>query len=235
MASINRYTAVVPDDPEAFYIRGKIQQQMAPDEPRKAEPYFQKAIELKPDFAEAHLALGMVAYKAGEWQLAVNHFKIGLSTASRKQRKIILPEIYAAMFTKDIDLMIKLFVLAIAVVTVALLDGCASLWQQVEGRSEAAHCSIQMPEGWMRLSSDAYQLVSKDGPYLQYILLNEQPVTQGFQYTRRKIQADMLPNELAEVVISNLQGDPCVGQLRIIANEPAMVCGAEGFRLMFTY
>ena len=139
------------------------------------------------------------------------------------------------MPTKDCDLRIKFFVMAIAIVTVVVLDGCASLWQQVEGRAQATHCSIQMPPGWMRLSTNAYEMVSKDGPYLQYILLNEQPVTQGFQYTRQKVRADMLPNELAEVVIANLRGDPSVGRLRLIDNEPALVCGADGFKLVFTF
>ena len=75
----NRYTGAVPDDPEAFYLLGQLQQHREPDAPRKAESYFQKAIELKPDFAAAHLALGMIEYKAGEWALACSHFELGLA------------------------------------------------------------------------------------------------------------------------------------------------------------
>lgn len=87
----------------------------------------------------------------------------------------------------------------------------------------------------MRLSTTAYEMVSRDGPYLEYILLREQPLTQGFQHTRRKIDAGMLPNEAAQVIIDNLKADPAIKQLTIIANEPAEVGGREGFRLVFTY
>ena len=87
----------------------------------------------------------------------------------------------------------------------------------------------------MRLSTPDYEMVSRDGPYLEYILLRELPLTRGFQHTRRKINAGMLPNEAAQVVIDNLNADPAIKQLTIVANEPAVVGGWEGFRLVFTY
>jgi hypothetical protein len=122
-----------------------------------------------------------------------------------------------------------------ALLVTIILVGCSSTWLRVRGPVQTPSCSIQMPEGWVRLNTEAYEMVSKDGPYLEYILLREQPLIQGFQHTRRKLNSRMLPNEAAQVIVDNLKADPVIKQFRLIANEPADVGGQEGFHLIFTY
>jgi hypothetical protein len=121
------------------------------------------------------------------------------------------------------------------VLTAILVGGCTPLWQTVQGPVETPDCSIQMPHGWMRMSTNNYEMFSKDGPYLQYIILQEMPLNQGFQYTRRKLNSFMLPNEIAEVIVDNLKADPEILRFKVISNAPTNFCGFEGFVVVFTY
>lgn len=125
--------------------------------------------------------------------------------------------------------------LCMATLVTLLVAGCSSTWQRVRGPAQTQSCAIQMPEGWVRLNTEAYEMVSKDGPYLEYILFQEQPLTLGFHHTRRKLNDGMLPNEAAQVIVDNLKADPGIKQFRLHANEPANVGGREGFRLVFAY
>lgn len=115
------------------------------------------------------------------------------------------------------------------------ISGCAAVWQPTHGRLEKPGWSMQIPAGWMRLTTPSYDMFSKDGPYLQYILVQDRPLSQGFQFTRRTVEADMLPHEMARVIIDNLQADPQVRDFTLLANGPAMVGGRPGFKLIYTY
>jgi hypothetical protein len=118
---------------------------------------------------------------------------------------------------------------------VAIPAGCATIWQPVDGHLQTACCIIEIPRDWMRLTTPTYDMFSRDGPYLQYILLQERPVATPFRYTRQKMEAAMLPHEMARVVIDNLSMDPHIRDLRLLENGPAMVGGQPGFKLIFTY
>jgi len=118
---------------------------------------------------------------------------------------------------------------------VATLGGCATIWQPVDGHLKTACCTIEIPGGWMRLTTSNYDMFSRDGPFLQYILLQERPVAEGFRYTRQKMEASMLPHEMARVIIDNLSVDPHIRDLRLLENGPAMVGGQPGFKLIYTY
>lgn len=118
---------------------------------------------------------------------------------------------------------------------VLLLAGCATVWQPVQGRLETATWSIQVPDGWVRLTTPGYEMLSKDGPYLQYILIQETPIDKGFRYTRRVVTQDMLPHEMAGVVMDNLRADPQIMDLVLAENAPAMIGGQPGFKLVYSY
>ncbi len=78
-------------------------------------------------------------------------------------------------------------------------------------------------------------MLSKDGPYLEYILIQSRPLAQGFRFTRQKLDPDMLPHEAAQLITDNMRSDPMIRQWRLLASEPAMVGGHSGFRLTYSY
>lgn len=87
----------------------------------------------------------------------------------------------------------------------------------------------------MRLVTPAYEMFSKDGPYLQYILIQHRPLSQGFQFTRQNIEGGMLPHEMARVLIDNIHSDPLIRNFKLLSDVPAKVGGRAGFRLIYTY
>lgn len=78
-------------------------------------------------------------------------------------------------------------------------------------------------------------VLSKDGFNLQTIKLTKRPLEREFKYTQKKLTTGMLPQEAAEIVLDNARADPQVVDLHIMENGPAIVAGAPGFKLNFTY
>jgi hypothetical protein len=124
--------------------------------------------------------------------------------------------------------------LAIAMVIAGLLTACAS-WTTAPSQLEAPQWSIDIPKGWMRFSTPDYDMLSKDGPYLQYILIQARPVEQPFRFTHRKLASGMLPHEAAQVVMDSLYSDPKIRQFSLIRNQPVTLDRFMGFRLEYSY
>lgn len=79
------YSKVHNHDHQAVYLKGKIEQHRQPGNTTIAAAYFQKAVDIKHDFAPGHLALGMMHYKAGRLQTARRYFETGLELAPDNQ------------------------------------------------------------------------------------------------------------------------------------------------------
>jgi hypothetical protein len=116
------------------------------------------------------------------------------------------------------------------------MTACAT-WIPVEGPYESAshRFSIVLPEKWMKLKTDDYLLLSKDGPFLQYVLVQQRHTDKAFRHTRKKLRKGMLPQEAAQVIIDEIASDRSVLSFQMIGNFPASVNGYDGFRLAFTH
>ena len=87
----------------------------------------------------------------------------------------------------------------------------------------------------MRLTTDDSEMFSKNGPYLEYIFLQSKPLNQGFRFSQKKMQTDMLPHEAAQLIIDNMQADPRIHAFKLITNEPVKISNHLGFKLTYTY
>lgn len=87
----------------------------------------------------------------------------------------------------------------------------------------------------MHLRTQGSEMLSKDGPYLEYILIQSRTLAQPFRFTNQKLKRDMLPHEAAQVIADNMRSDPLIRQLRFLSCQPAMVGGHAGFRMMYSY
>ena len=126
-------------------------------------------------------------------------------------------------------------VIVVWVVASLMLTACAGPWHTPPNQLSEPQWSITSPEGWMHLSTQESEMLSKDGPYLEYILIQSRSLAQGFRFTRQKLKPDMLPHEAAQVIADNMRSDPLIRQLQLLASEPAMVGGQAGFRLIYSY
>lgn len=117
-----------------------------------------------------------------------------------------------------------------------LAPACAP-WIRVGGLYESPSqlFSVDIPHGWMRLKTEEYLLISRDGPFLQYILLHERPTTRPFQHTKKRLKSGMLPQEAADVIVSELASDPSLFDFRVLENAPAMLGRRDGFGIEFAY
>lgn len=118
---------------------------------------------------------------------------------------------------------------------VPALISCAAVWQPAPATLQSPHWSLKTPEGWMRLTTPGYEMLSVDGPYLQYIFIQQQPYSRGLAHTRRKMNAAMLPHEAAQLVEDALKSDPQIRSFKRLSSQPAIVGGKPGFRITYTY
>ena len=117
-----------------------------------------------------------------------------------------------------------------------LLSACSS-WKQVGGREGYTFrgFSVDIPSHWMQLDTDRDLLLSRDGPFLQYILVQQSSVDRSFQNTKKRFREGMLPQEAAEVVVADMTSDRALRNFHLLASDPVCVDGHDGFRLVFTY
>ncbi|MEJ2726022.1 MAG: hypothetical protein P8175_15555 [Deltaproteobacteria bacterium] len=117
-----------------------------------------------------------------------------------------------------------------------LMTACAP-WLPVGGpyESPSHRFSAVLPEKWMKLRADHDLLLSKDGPFLQYVLIQERPIDMPFEHTKKTLQRGMLANEAAQLIIDEISSDRCVHDFRVIENRPARIKGQKAFELLFTH
>lgn len=107
----------------------------------------------------------------------------------------------------------------------------------VGGSAEEAefNFSIDIPEGWWRVKSEKYLMITKDGAFKHYIFVQQRPLMTPFNNTGKTLQPDALPHEIAQIIVDELTADPNLTGLQMIENLPATVAGQPGFQLTFLY
>ncbi len=98
-----------------------------------------------------------------------------------------------------------------------------------------ADFSVDIPDGWWTPESISKFLYTKDGPYLQYVLIQQRPLDRTFRYTKKKIRRGMLPQDAAGIIIDELASDRYLMNFSVIENTPATVDGHAGFKILSTY
>lgn len=116
-----------------------------------------------------------------------------------------------------------------------MLSGCAGPWESVPHTINTAFWSIRPPEGWMDLRTGDSDMLSKDGPFLEYIFVESRSLKQGFRFIKQKITPQMLPLEVAELIIDSMRADPIIRRFRLISSDPAILGGHGGFKLTYRY
>ena len=95
--------------------------------------------------------------------------------------------------------------------------------------------TIDIPKGWRKIDNNRYLFVTKESPFLQYIMIQNRPIGRSFRNTKKKIQKEMFPEEVAQIIIDELISDQNLVNLRILDNVPANINGHSGFKILYTY
>ena len=117
-----------------------------------------------------------------------------------------------------------------------VLAGCLAC-AHTGGFSKPASYSftIDIPEGWRKIDNNRYLFVTKESPFLQFIMVQNRPIGQSFRNTKKKMQNGMLPEEAAQIIIDELASDQNLVNLRILSNTPATIKEYDGFKILYTY
>ena len=120
---------------------------------------------------------------------------------------------------------------------IIFLTGCAT-WVQVGGSYETSshNYKTELPDNWRRYNRDSSQvLITRDGFPLQWISVERRPVDKQLAFTQKKFSKQMLPQEAAEVAIDNFRSNPQIFDMKIIENNPALLGGYPGFKIVYQY
>jgi hypothetical protein len=116
------------------------------------------------------------------------------------------------------------------------MASCASLGQPGSpSQSTSRNFTLEFPEEWRTVATGKYLMLTRDGAFAQYILVQQRHVDQPFSHTKKKIDKSMLPQEAAGVILDEITSDRAVLNFQVLENLPAAVNGYNGFRLVFTY
>jgi hypothetical protein len=96
--------------------------------------------------------------------------------------------------------------------------------------------SLELPLGWVRRTTDANDyFITRDGPALNYIVVNRQPHDRKLPRTQRKTRADMLPHELAELALAEWKNTAATANLELLTSTPMMLGGRPAARVHIRY
>ena len=121
-------------------------------------------------------------------------------------------------------------------ISLFLITGCASVAQERSLKNLPDNAfSVEIPEGWWKPKHIDKYLITKDGVFLQYVLIQQRPINRPYRNTKKKLNIGMLPQEAAGVIIDEIASDRRIYNFNIIENAPAIIDGREGFKILFTY
>jgi hypothetical protein len=117
-----------------------------------------------------------------------------------------------------------------------LISGCASVAQERSLENLPVNdFFVTVPEGWWKPKHINKYLLTKDGAFLQYVLIQQRPIDLPYRHTKKKLNKRMLPQEASGIIIDEIASDRRIINFNVIENTPAMIDGHDGFKILFTY
>lgn len=117
-----------------------------------------------------------------------------------------------------------------------LIPSCAP-WVRTGGpfTASAQNVVVDLPDGWMRLNTNEFLFITRDGKDLQYVIIENIHTRDTLKYTKKRFRKGMLPLEAAEVIIDNISSNQDVLNLEVKENKSARIGGHPGFRALLAY
>jgi len=121
-------------------------------------------------------------------------------------------------------------------ISLFLITGCASVAEKRSLKNLPDNdFSVEIPEGWWKPPHTNKYFITKDGVFLQYVLIQQRPIDRPYRNTKKKLNKGMLPQESAGVIIDEIASDRRIFNVNVIENAPAIIDGHEGFKILFTH
>ena len=116
-----------------------------------------------------------------------------------------------------------------------LIAGCAP-WSAVDPNNRLIKVkddyTLEAPMGWVRRNYDVFDIfLSRDGPLLNFIAIDREKHDRELPRTKRKTRAELLPQEVAELVIAEQKAVDTRGSFSVLSNQPASLGGKPAVRV----
>lgn len=126
---------------------------------------------------------------------------------------------------------------------VALLAGIAvavpaMAWKIVLESQPVTHksgYSIQFPVGWRYEKYGDFSFATRDGHCMQQIYVDYRKHKKAFRALGKDSTPGMMPQELAEKIVAELEAAGSLQNMVVLSNEPAMLAGRPAFRVHVSY
>lgn len=124
-------------------------------------------------------------------------------------------------------------------IVLILIGGCASApWVKVSEvgglhRDEAHGFSVELPRDWLKSTTSKNLFITKDGEHLQFFAIEIIRIDQPL--LKKSLHEEMLPQEVAAVVLDNMGVNSNIVNLKIVENKPANINGHPGFHVISTF
>jgi hypothetical protein len=92
-----------------------------------------------------------------------------------------------------------------------------------------------LPDSLMVLNGNDTMYISRYGPLMEGVTISRRLLNDGFPNTRLTLRKDMLPHQTANVVLSNFNLAPEVGNPKIQKLSPVTIGGIPGFEALILY
>lgn len=117
-----------------------------------------------------------------------------------------------------------------------LVSGCAG-WTPSGGLYEdrARHFSVLLPDGWFMNDRDSALFLTRNGPELQYMFVQTQPLGKPLIYTRKNLYAGMTGLEMAEYFLEHNSFNQRLGSMKASEISTGQMFGFPGFKMEGTY
>jgi hypothetical protein len=110
--------------------------------------------------------------------------------------------------------------------------GCAS---GADSGSTMRDYVVDPPEGWREVDVSGVFMVTREGAFSQYILVQRRHVDKPFQHTGKRLTRNMFPEEAASVILDEIRRDAKIKNFQLMECRPAKVNRYDAFRMVFTY
>ncbi|HEY9097851.1 MAG TPA: hypothetical protein VIN38_03175 [Thiobacillus sp.] len=128
------------------------------------------------------------------------------------------------------------FLISLLVVGLSACAPWARVDQSTRNETKRDDYTLDLPVGWVKRTADTNDVfVTRDGPALNYIVVNRQPHDRKLPRTKRETRADMLPHEVAELAIAEWKSSESTANLQVISNTPVLIDNRPAVRVQIRY
>lgn len=128
----------------------------------------------------------------------------------------------------------------IALIAIFLVSSTASAgWKLVEpdtiATASSAGFSVRPPAGWVYDTGSKHVVAARNGMLLDGLRVALIPHKSAFKALKKSSTPDMLPEDLAEAYVAELQAAGTYTDVKLVSIDPAELGGHPAFRVRLTY